>query len=508
MNRAQLGARHIAPSAMHPGVGIRAQGGGYQTAERGAWDMRWMPKDESPDTELARDLRTLRERCIDLVRNDPLAYGVIDTISHGVVGTGPRPRSGAKSPEIAQKITELWAWWTESAGWDGVTSWSDVCRGAVHASCLSGDTLVLWPDVGDGQGPKVDLVDARRVDTPTDSHPEVESCRLGVGYDKYGRVVGYYVSSGETAGGKRVDYRFFPLSKNGRINARLFKRPSVMRPRQSRAVPMFAPAALDLKDLREYRRTEVRRAQAAAKINLVIKTPDPKAIADAYENIELDASTGADGVAELSGRSYGTTPDGSMMVLGLGEDATVVQPPPVNGGTGEYMDSMLRAVAACTGLPYEEAFRLYAKLNYSNARTIRLMSKAAYRDWRDDLEIALCSPTFRLLVAFWWSSGMLGKIAWTTDLAAVAWEWDEMEWVDPAKETKANAEAIATGQKSIVEVCAGRGADWRDVIDQNLSAEKYEAEQRAALGLPPKISESAPAAPQMPAPHQEDDENV
>lgn len=500
-------------AARHQTVGgQKAYGGGYDVAKRDAWDTRWTPRDESPDVELSKDLRQLRERCIDLVRNDPLAYGVIDTIAHGVVGRGPRPKSRATSAEVAARLESLWRDWTTVAGWDGVTSWSDVCKGVVHAACLSGDVLLLWPDVGDGTGPRVDLVDARRIDTPTDSTPEVASARLGVGYDNYGRVQGYYVASSESAAqGKREGFRYFPLNKSGRINARLFKRPSVMRPRQSRAVPMFAPAALDLKDLREYRRTEVRRAQVASKINLVIETPDPKAITDAFENMTLDATgNGLDGINELLGRSYGTTPDGSNLVLGLGEHANIVTPPQVNGGVGDYMEAMLRAISACTNLPFEEAFRLYAKLNYSNARTIRLMAKAAYKDWRDDLENALCNPTWAVFVQYAWATGALGAIPWSPDLLASEWHWDEMEWVDPVKEVKANAEAMATGQKSIVEICRQQGRDPVQVLRENLEIEAEEARIRQELGLPPKVATNAPAAPASPnpAPAPEDPEDV
>ena len=85
-----------------------------------------------------------------------------------------------------------------------------------------------------------------------------------------------------------------------------------------------------------------------------------------------------------------------------------------------------------------------------------------------------------------------------------------MDWVDPAKEVKANAEAIATGQKSIVEVCAGRGRDWREVQDQNLEAEAREAQRRADLGLPPKnavVSLPVMEDPNEP-PNPEDDTNA
>jgi len=487
------------------GIGLPAQkmqGGGFDAAKVSSWDLRWKPQDRAPDADLANDLPMLRERCIDLVKNDPLAYGVLDTIAHGVVGRGPRLRSKATG-DVGEKINSLFSAWTTSAGWDGVSTFADQLYGTVHAANLSGDVGILWPDVGDGSAPKIDLIDARRINTPGDLKDQ--PVRLGVRYDSYGRVQGYYVAKGENLNGNRDEFSYFPLDRNGRVNMRLFRRPGVMRPRQSRQWPMFAPAALDLKDLREYRRTEVRRAQMASKTHLVIRTPDPKALSDAFENIKLE-NPDVD-IAALMGRSFGTTPDGNIMVLGLGEAADIVQPPQVNGGTGDYMEAMLRAISACTGLPFEEAFRLYARLNFSNARTIRLMAKAAYKDWRDALEIALCIPTLHLLVRYWWANGEFGRIPWSDDLLAHSWGWDEMEWVDPAKEVGANAEAIATNQKSIKEIAASQGRDWRAIVDDNLEAEAYEAERRAALNLPPKSVGTQPApVPEMPEKPEKEDE--
>ena len=188
-------ARHDAPQSQTRASSVKPSPVmAYDAAQRGAWDARWNPKDESPDAELVRDLPRLRERCIDLVRNDPLAYGVISTISHNVVGRGPRPRSLHPDANVQAALDALWWAWAPHAGWDGMSTWGDQMRGLVQAACMSGDVGVLWPDVGDGTGPRIDLVDARRIDTPKDKTPEVESCRLGVGYDKYGRTQGLYIA--------------------------------------------------------------------------------------------------------------------------------------------------------------------------------------------------------------------------------------------------------------------------------------------------------------------------
>lgn len=490
-------ARQSEPSPMYgrrPTSRPTAWGGqSYDGASTDAYSQRWSVGESAPDAELANSLTVLRARSADLVRNNALAYGIIETLQRGVIGRGPRFKSAAPG-DLAATISGLFQAWTARAGWDGVASWSDVCDDLVSSSCISGDVLILWPDVGDGTEPRVDLVDARRIDTPTDKTPECDSCRLGVGYDRYGRVMGYYVRASDEGSTLRENYRWFPLVRDGRINAVLFKRPSVRRPRQSRAVGILAPILHQLKEVPAYLLTENRRATQAAKNFVIIKTPDPKSIADAFENV---GGTGDEaGIDQLLGRSYGNIPDGSMMSLGMGEDAVVVQPPQTNGGIGDYVEAQLRACAAAVGLPFEEAFRLYAKLNYSNARTIRMMSKTAYKVWRDKIEPSLCRPTIELLIRYWWANGKLGRIPWNDALLAGSFHWDEMEYVDPLKEAEANTRAIETMQKSRQAVAAEQGRDWRQIIDENLEAEAYAKERRAALGLTDPSAPAAPAAEQ------------
>ena len=472
--------------------GPRMMGNGmaYDGASTDAYSQRWGTYETAPDAELSQSLPALRSRSADLVRNNALAYGIIDTLQQGVIGRGPRWKSRSTYAGI---IDELFAKWAKSAAWDGVSSWMELGNDLVSACCISGDVLVIWPDVGDGSEPRIDLVDARRIDTPSDKTPECATCRLGVGYDRYGRVLGYYVKASDDAGTLRENFRWFPLNRGGRVNARLFRRPSVRRPRQSRGVGILAPILHQLKEVPAYLLTENRRATQAAKNFVIVSTPDPKAISDAFENVETSA--GEVGIDDLMGRSFGNIPDGSMMVLGLGESAQIAQPPMVNGGIGDYVEAQLRACASAVGLPFEEAFRLYAKLNFSNARTIRLMAKAAYRNWRDKVEGTLCDPTIRLLVQYWWARGAFGRIPWSEDLVSGSWAWDEMEWVDPLKEANANSEAIATNQKSLQQVTASQGADWRQIIADNVEAEAYEAELRAAAGLPPKNNPDALSDP-------------
>ena len=162
----------------------------FDGAGSDAYSSRFDPVEQAPDSDLSMGLPKLRARSMDLVRNDPIAYGILDVICRDVVGSGPRFRSTYKDDAISDALDSFFSSWSRVAGWDGVSSLKQIMDGIVNAANMSGDVLILWPDVGDGSGPRIDLVDARRIDSPS-THPECATCRLGVGYDKFGRVLGY-----------------------------------------------------------------------------------------------------------------------------------------------------------------------------------------------------------------------------------------------------------------------------------------------------------------------------
>jgi hypothetical protein len=74
---------------------------------------------------------------------------------------------------------------------------------------------------------------------------------------------------------------------------------------------------------------------------------------------------------------------------------------------------------------------------------------------------------------------------------------------------------MATGQRSIVEVCAETGRDWKQIADENLAAEVYMAQRRRELGLTAPAVAPATAPKNVPPeddknqkPDEEDDVNV
>ena len=46
------------------------------------------------------------------------------------------------------------------------------------------------------------------------------------------------------------------------------------------------------------------------------------------------------------------------------------------------------------------------------------------------------------------------------------WVKSPKKWIDPAKESTADKTALQSGQKTYQEICAERGKDWRQAIDE------------------------------------------
>ena len=142
------------------------------------------------------------------------------------------------------------------------------------------------------------------------------------------------------------------------------------------------------------------------------------------------------------------------------------------------------------------------------------MARSVYTIKQTMLEDAICLPSIELLIRYLWANGKLGRIPWSDDLLDGKFAWDVSEIGEPTKETKANAEAIATNQKSLQQVTASQGSDWRQVVADNVEAEALEAKLRKAAGLPPKVNPDAPQPAQNPNPEAVDpleppeDENV
>ena len=263
-----------------------AMANAFDGAATDAYSMRYTQTSAHPDEEAAQALPVLRARAVDLYRNDPLAYGVISTIRRGVVGSGPRrgpwhqprlpgglPSFGrdSSSPQdgtvLAPGQTSAMALWMPPAYL--ATSWyysrmlaTEPGRGSI-LSMLHESTR--------------QAIGLRVCDVPP-------WCRLRQIRARHGVLCPQIRVPADRRSAQRLQLVSPGPKWPGQCST---IPPSIGWPSSSVSrITLLTPAIHDLKDLREYRKTEVRRATQAAKHTLIIETPDPKSISDAFENVE------------------------------------------------------------------------------------------------------------------------------------------------------------------------------------------------------------------------------
>ena len=93
----------------------KIKGSAWDAAGFGRRLTYWHSEKGSINNLLSHNLETLRSRSRDMVRKNPYAANIIDTIVSNCVGTGIKPQSKAKDAEFRKKVQELWLQWTDQA---------------------------------------------------------------------------------------------------------------------------------------------------------------------------------------------------------------------------------------------------------------------------------------------------------------------------------------------------------------------------------------------------------
>lgn len=174
---------------------------------------------------------------------------------------------------------------------------------------------------------------------------------------------------------------------------------------------------------------------------------------------------------------------------------------------------MLRGIAVGTGLSYEVVARDYSGTSYSSSRTSMLEDRRRFRCWQQYLLNHMCQPIWD---RFCEAAALEGREEFPTmaellenrrKYAAVEWQTQEWEWVDPQSEQAASQASIDALQSTYQVELGNRGRNWRQVFYQRAKEEQLKRQlglatidekqmqaQVASSGNTPE-GEAAPAQP-------------
>jgi lambda family phage portal protein len=434
-----------------------------------AWDasgsgrrvMYWQPERSGINSLLSHNLEHLRSRSRDMVRKNPYAANIIDTIVSNCVGTGIKPQSKAKDPEFRKKVQELWLRWTDEADSCGTSDFYGlqalVCRSMIEGGECFVRLRNRKPEDGFSVPLQLQVLESEHLDNKSNQTlANGNVIRNGIEFNRLGQREAYYLFReypGENSIGESVR-----VPANDVLH--IYK---PLRPGQIRGEPWLSNVLLKLYELDQYDDAELVRKKTAAMFAGFITRLDPEA------NIMGEGEANEHGVA-LSGLEPGT-----MQLLDPGEDIKFSEPSDVGGSYEAFMRQQLRAIAIGIGITYEQLTGDLTNVNYSSIRAglIEFRRRCAMLQ-HNIMVFQFCRPVWNRWLEFATLSGKL-PVAGEKTLKDVKWIAQGFDWVDPLKDQQAQQMAVRNGFKSRSEVVSELGYDVEE-IDQEIAEDQKRAD--------------------------------
>jgi lambda family phage portal protein len=402
--------------------------------------------------------RTLRNRSRYEVANNSYARGIVLTLAHDVVGTGPRLQLLTADAEANRRIEQAFMQWAKAIGLPEKLRTMRLARatdGEAFAILTSNPSLVTDIQLD------IRLVEADQVCTP-DLSPLAQNAIDGIVFDRWGNPREYHVlraHPGDAASGISREYDH--VSAGSVVH--WFR---ADRPGQARGIPDIMPALPLFAQLRRFTLAVIAAAETAADFAGILYT-------DAPANGEADAAEPFEPI-ELEKRALLTMPGGwKMSQMEAQQPAT---------GYAEFKHEILNEIARCLNMPYNVAAANSSGYNYASGRLDHQTYFKAIRVEQAHLE----SVVLDRILAAWFDEAAVVPDFLPAGLGLIAdwphqWFWDGNEHVDPAKEATAQATRLANHTTTLADEYARRGLDWETQLRQRAK----EVALMSELGLAP-----------------------
>lgn len=495
-------------------IGALTGGGGYTGAgyqERMAY---FQPGIGDSDADSLRDLRELRARSRDLVRNSSIAGGAIETQVTNVVGSGLRliSRIDAKKLGLDDDAAEEWqdnverefCLWAESeyADANGQQTWAEMQDLAFRSQLESGDTFVVLAQVAHDNWPfklALQIIEADRVSNEG-FVADTDGCTAGIERDKShfptaiwvcNRHPGRYISP--------TDFKWTRVAirgKSGRRNVLHLMRK--LRPGQTRGIPALAPIIETLKQLDRYSMAEVDAAVNSAVFALFVRM-DPDTFTDTFDDTAQQA------YIDSAKRWDGTVKSGAAINLLPGEEVNSPSMGRPNPNFDPFVNAVMTQIGMALNIP-KEVLTKHFQSSYSAARAALLDAWRTFKIRREWLAAKFCQPVYEEWLADAVASGRISAPGFFSD-PAIRKAWAGAQWsgdgpgaIDPLKEVQAAQARVDMGLTTLAEeISAYDGGDWDDKHRESVRITEERVEEGLqAPNAPPPGTPGMPGAPAMP----------
>ncbi|NMV37235.1 phage portal protein [Ralstonia insidiosa] len=474
---------------LSPAAGLERMRSRVQMAIAGQWfgarfDRRatqnWAPYGGSADADTVYDLRWLRNRSRDAMRNQPLALGAVNTVVTTAVGTGLVMRSTVDAATLGMSEDEAQAWqrkaerefrlWAKDANSCDAARTQDfyaIQALAFRSALESGDVFASLPMIkrpGSVYETKVQLIEADRV-VNKGYAMNTEKVAQGVEMDDNGAPIKYHILRQHPGGLMpfQLEWDVVPVfgPKTGRRNIlHLFDK---RRPGQSRGVPYIAPVIELLKQLGDYTNAEVTAAVISGMFTVFITSEDGGGLNPGSD--VMNASTSKPGATLQMG-------PGAILDLSPGEKVEFADPKRPNQAFDPFVIAVLRQIGVALELPFEVLVKHFTA-SYSAARAALLEAWRFYKSRRDWLASMFCQPIYEAWLEEAVALGRIDAPGFFDDptirgaYCGAIWVGDAPGQIDPLKEINAAKGRLELNITSHSDECVAlTGADWDSTIER------------------------------------------
>lgn len=459
-------------SAMRDGFTVAGSGTpAFEAAGAGRRLRGFSPAKNHVNVAIQKAGPTLLARARWLYQNDAYAGQAVDEWTSAAVGDGIKPRPRIKSKALRAALLDLWWRWTEEADADGLCDFYGMQEKMARETFLAGEVFVR--------------LRSRRADdmmTVPFQLQMLPSEMLDVAFNQQLGGNGYIRAGIEFDGiGRRVAYHFWrnhPYDQNGaaftsglrdRVRVPASEVLHVFEAREAgqiRGVPRVARVLVKLFAIEDYDGAELERKRAAALFTAFL-------IGRGENPLSVNEDVDGDGLAEDV--PVAPMQPGAIVDLGDDKDIKFSSPTEVGGSYEAFQYRNLTKISAGLGIPYSYMTTDSKVGNFANVRTDIIRFRRRVGQWQHNTLVFMgCRPIWKRFVEL----AVLGDFVDIPDYAANpspywASEWlpPRLEWIDPAKDIKAEKEAVRAGFKSRTQVVAERGYD-REELDQEIAEER------------------------------------
>ena len=494
-------ARNSAGKARYKGrfTMPRSQKRDYNAASVNNLTAGWNTQPLTADHVTRSTLKILRARSREQFSNNDYARRFVQLGKNNVVGEqGVRMQaksldaSGKPDRAANQAIEREWVKWGKARNCDliGMSSFTEMQKQMIQSEFIDGEYCIILHRLNKYPFLQLEVIDPELLDVDYNDELKTGRIKFGIEYNSVGRPVAYWLREVNETGD------FYTMgARRTRIDARSFIHGFIVeRTGQKRGNPQMATSLLRMNMQSGFENASLINARASASKMGFFTSPDGEGYAG--DDVAADGSLIAD--AE----------PGSFEQLPAGVQFQAYDPNYPTGEFDTFNKSVLRGIASGLGVSYVSLANDLQGVSYSSIRQGVLDEREAWKG----LQSWLIETGLEKIHAAWieqflafgaikvGANGTL-PVDKIDKFSEVMWQARRWQWVDPAKDVKANIDSIDNGLRSRSDVIRESGRDpldvWVEIERENMILKE--------LGI--SVSSDKEETPPVEAPPEDQDDD-